>query len=199
MAVHLAGLLKFRLRPGGNHVDDLAADARARIACRQPSDGALTDFIGLLLPQVVQKAGREQLLILRAHTVQIQAHQLFQKQVADLHDGELVSLPEGEIGHVPQLPVKFLQMSLRDAVSGSLHVLQQPVDPLLIGFSSVVVLLFKCFCPVPVLIKIKLYQLFLLYHKIFLYRPQTASFLFIFLLSSLLRSKPLSPGTAFAP
>ena len=165
MTVHLAGLLKFRFRPGRNHVDDLAADACARIACRQPADGALADLIGLFFPQIVQKTGREQLLILRAHAVQIQADQLLQKKVADLHDGKLVSFPEGKIGHVPQLPVEFLQMSLRNAVPGGLHVLQKPVNPLLIGFSSVVVLLFKCFCPVPVLVKIELYQLFLLYHK----------------------------------
>ena len=76
MPVHLAGLLKFRFRPGRNHVDDLTADARARIACRQPADGALADLIGLFFPQIVQKTGREQLLILRAHAVQIQTDQL---------------------------------------------------------------------------------------------------------------------------
>ncbi len=109
---HLQGLRELRLRPGGHQVDDLAPQLHVHIAAQGGAQALLADVEVLLPAQEFQEPGGHQLLFLGFEVRHVQAHQLAYDEVADLHDGDLVVLPKGEIGQVAQLPVVFLQVGL---------------------------------------------------------------------------------------
>ncbi len=156
-AAHLQGLGELRLRPGGNHADDLVAQLHVHIAGKDGTQAFLADVEALLCPQEFQELRRHKLLLVLPQDCGVQAHQLVHHQVADLHDGDLVVLLEREIGQVPNLPVVLLQMGLAYlAVLRLLHLGQQPVDALHVSLLSLIVLLFYIFGAVPVLGKIEL-------------------------------------------